>query len=653
MAWYNKYRPANFAAASGQTLVKKVLQNSVKSVFSVNPKVKHAYLFSGPRGTGKTSLARIFAKAINCNDQKSTDQGEACGVCDVCKNGQIDIIELDAASNTGIDNIRDLIEAANTPPFISRYKVYIIDEVHMLSKAAMNALLKTLEEPPSYIVFLMATTDPEKILTTILSRVTHLKLINHSLSDISKLLLSICKQENQVVEIDAIELIAKMAAGGLRDAINLLETVTNYGLEKYTEAEVAQILGVLPSHRLQELADSFLSVDFLDLKENIAIFEDLGTDPELLLAQLLDYLLTASLESYLDPKSIFNSKIYKELIQVLADLLSQNLAVASIKSALILIKLKLSGSHDSDQLAQKSGQKPSQKTAISMASEISTESIPLSNVGNFTDNFTDPTPKTHISEDIPKILEPEIDVQTTNTVTLPKLENGEVVQSDFMSLVNSSLKTDKTAPGKIKMLFGLLAFQDSDTVYLFAPSKIAITPLKSTDVNTWLLNLIHQNYGQNFSLKIVLDDDLEYQKIKNLIQKPTKPNLELGMKLADQAVPEPKQSDTIFESNLVDRPDAKPEPQSKALNQKIAEVASESNLEQNSEQDQNFKISDFYYLYGPLKDGTFPAGMKLLPKDGIKPKETKEVINKATEYITQSPAKVDHWQSELDDLDLE
>jgi DNA polymerase-3 subunit gamma/tau len=146
MAWYNKYRPSNFAQTSGQSLVKRVLQNSVKTIFSPNPKVKHAYLLSGPRGTGKTSLARIFAKSVNCLDRDFIEKnGEACGVCDVCKNGQIDIIELDAASNTGIDNIRDLIEAANTPPFISRYKIYIIDEVHMLSKSAMNALLKTLE----------------------------------------------------------------------------------------------------------------------------------------------------------------------------------------------------------------------------------------------------------------------------------------------------------------------------------------------------------------------------------------------------------------------------------------------------------------------------------------------------------------------------
>ena len=629
MAWYNKYRPANFAQASGQVLVKKVLQNSVKSVFSSNPKVKHAYLFSGPRGTGKTSLARIFAKAINCTDQKSTDLGEACGICDVCKNGQIDIIELDAASNSGVDNIRELIEAANTPPFISRYKIYIIDEVHMLSKAAMNALLKTLEEPPSYIVFLMATTDPEKILTTILSRVTHLKLINHSLGDISKLLLEICGKENQVVDPAAINLIAKMAAGGLRDAINLLETVTNYGLDTYAETEVAQILGVLPSFRLQELADAFLSSDLSALKVNIATFEDLGVDPELLLSQLLDYLLTLSLENYLEPKNHIDSHQYKDLIQVLADLLSQNLAVASIKSALILIKIRLGDDYGELAPSNENKQKPKSISQPVLLNQTESSTLSGSSEGTKTAQFQN-IPEPNLNQN----QAPEPVTQNIPNSSLAKSLNGEVIQSDFMSLVDSNLRTDKTAPGKIKMVFGLLAFQDTDTIYLYAPSKIAIMQLKSPDVNKWFLKLVQENYGQNFGLKIVLEEDMEFGKIKDLIQKPSK-SAPVAAQNGKTTVNE--HTNPAPKLGVEPKPESKPEP--KVLDTPLQEASNP-----------DFKLSDFYYLYGPLKDGSVPEGMKLLSEKVATSQITQNTENAEN---TQLNSKIDHWQSELDDLDLE
>lgn len=235
MAWYNKYRPQTFREVVGQELVKQVLENSLKS-----GKIKHAYLFCGPKGTGKTTLARIFAHQVN----STTEIPES----------RIDIFEMDAASNTSIEDIRQLIDNAQKPPLVGKYKIYIIDEVHMLSKPAMNALLKILEEPPAYLIFLLCTTNPEKLIPTVLSRLTKLTLTNHSVENIVQRLKFIAEQESMDIDVEALELIAKRSNGGQRDAINLLETVYSYGLAKYTKQVVGQILGLVPEDLLEQVA---------------------------------------------------------------------------------------------------------------------------------------------------------------------------------------------------------------------------------------------------------------------------------------------------------------------------------------------------------------------------------------------------------------
>lgn len=600
MAWYNKYRPSNFTQASGQTLVKKVLQNSVKTVFSPNPKVKHAYLLSGPRGTGKTSLARIFSRSVNCLDRVLVEKdGEACGVCDVCKNGQIDIIELDAASNTGIDNIRDLIEAANTPPFISRYKIYIIDEVHMLSKAAMNALLKTLEEPPLYIVFLMATTDPDKILGTILSRVTHLKLVNHTLEDISNLLIKISKLENLVIETEAINLISKISKGGLRDAINLLETVSNYNLEHYGESEVAEILGVLPSTRLENLAKNLTFETFKELKEAINEFETLGSDPETLLSQLLDYLLSFTLENYLKTE-ILNQQ-YNDLIKVLADILSNHLALGSIQSALTLVKIRL-----------ESPLRPSQTQASKAVHTKDFEG--KKHTVEFEEKQNEPAPIIKKITQIDNILtleKPAESIQPNPLKSNDQSFDG-VRVSDFGSLIESNL-SDPDFPMMLKTFWqNIQAFEDENTLYLYLPNKTFILPLKSSKVTQWMKNLTAKNHSQTKSIVVVTDDDSTFEKIKDLLT--------------------PKKNHSIKEElEQIDKTPIIPfQPKEIKLEVKTA-VDTDTDK-------QVFQVSDFYYLYAALPDGTIPAGMKLLSKQPI---------------LSADNSKIEHWGNELEDLDLE
>jgi DNA polymerase-3 subunit gamma/tau len=224
---YRKYRPQRFAEVVGQTPVTTAVRNAVRDA-----RVGHAYLFSGPRGTGKTTMARLLAKALNCTAR--TSDGDACGVCDNCvgvANGRfLDLFELDAASNNGVEAMRDLTESVHLglgPT--STYKVYLIDEVHMLSTGASNALLKTLEEPPAHVVFVLATTSPEKVLPTIRSRTQHYDFTLYSLDEIAGHLARVCEQEGVAADADALEILARAAAGSMRDALSLLDQAIAHG----------------------------------------------------------------------------------------------------------------------------------------------------------------------------------------------------------------------------------------------------------------------------------------------------------------------------------------------------------------------------------------------------------------------------------------
>ena len=239
LALYRRYRPNDFESLIGQDHIVKTLVNQIKT-----DRIGHAYLFTGTRGTGKTSAAKIFAKAINC---QSPINGSPCGKCDCCVALQdvsnIDVIEIDVASNNGVNEIRDLREKVQYPPVSCRYKVYIIDEVHMLTGAAFNALLKTLEEPPKHVVFILATTEAHKIPATILSRCMRFdfRLIPTEMiaSQISKIYDEIGKE----YESEAIMAIASAGEGSMRDALSIADTALSYGEGKLTYDEVAEILG--------------------------------------------------------------------------------------------------------------------------------------------------------------------------------------------------------------------------------------------------------------------------------------------------------------------------------------------------------------------------------------------------------------------------
>ena len=240
LSFYNKYRPQSFSEVVGQKVIVKTLKNSLKT-----KKISHAYLFCGPRGTGKTTMARLFAKSLNC-EEGIGNQCLKCSSCQKIKDGNHpDVVEIDAASNSTVDSVRNLIENISYQPILSRYKVYIIDEVHNMSNSAFNALLKTLEEPPSFVIFILATTEPQKILPTILSRVQRYDFSKVSNEDIFLNLKRVLDMEKIPYEDEALKEISYLADGGVRDSLSLLEQAVSYCDKKVNLKDIYSLFGIL------------------------------------------------------------------------------------------------------------------------------------------------------------------------------------------------------------------------------------------------------------------------------------------------------------------------------------------------------------------------------------------------------------------------
>ena len=308
-ALYRKYRPSNFDEVVGQTHIIQTLKNAI-----VQNRIAHAYLFCGPRGTGKTSIAKIFAKTLNCTNS----QDAPCGICENCKmaaNGSHpDIIEIDAASNNGVDEVRNLIDKVKYAPMQGKYKIYIIDEVHMMTSGAFNALLKTIEEPPAHVIFIFATTEPNKVLPTIISRCQRFDFNKVSVNDIKYRLSVVCKNEGIEIDQDGLTLIAQLADGGMRDALSILDQCVAYCTSHIDVNDIRKIYGVITSEDIGQLFSSVYKKDVDSFIKDIQKYSDMGMDIKRLTADFIHMLKDSLILDYSENSTLV-SDMNKDMIR--------------------------------------------------------------------------------------------------------------------------------------------------------------------------------------------------------------------------------------------------------------------------------------------------------------------------------------------------
>ena len=349
-ALYRTYRPQTFDEVAGQKQIIQTLKNAIKE-----NKIAHAYLFTGPRGTGKTTMAKLLAKALNC----TSENFKPCDNCDNCKaisEGSFpDVIEIDAASNNGVDEVRSLIDKVKYAPINGKYKVYIIDEVHMMSQGAFNALLKTLEEPPAHVIFVLATTEPHKVLPTILSRCQRFDFGRISSSDIKERVKTILEVENISYEEGALDLVCELCDGGMRDALSILDQTIAYAGESIGVMDIREIYGIVSNEEKLEFIQNIVDSKHQELLNKINECDEKGIDLARLTNNLIDLLkemvIYKSSNSFRGLKilnennslivdKISNKKMF-EMIDVLVDTLSSYRKAGSQKALFEIACLKM------------------------------------------------------------------------------------------------------------------------------------------------------------------------------------------------------------------------------------------------------------------------------------------------------------------------
>ena len=480
-ALYRTYRPQTFDEVAGQEHIVKTLKNALAT-----GKIAHAYLFAGPRGTGKTTMAKLFAKALNCEQ----GIGHQCNECKNCvsiiEGNHPDVLELDAASNNGVDEIRELIDKVKYGTILGRYKVYIIDEVHMLSAGAFNALLKTLEEPPEHVIFILATTEPHKILPTILSRCQRYDFTKVSEVDIKERLKAILLNENVEYVEDAVELIVSLADGGMRDALSILEKVLAYSNNRLIVEDVLNIFALESKEEKIKLLKSIVNHDMSDVLSRLNNYVTKGTDIKRLSEDLL---------SILKDIVIYNSSNIGNYLESLKEEEASDLAkYISNEKALMMIDILLSAIKDYKNV-----------TSINPLFEITL--IKLTSLETTATQKVIEQPKVEEKVVVKEVIKPVIEKPIEVKVETPKIKDT-ILEENSEKLEGARVLSDNI--DKIENVIYLKDAEQEDSFAISDELMVQVMAISKKEIKSELVDgwknikklSTHETYGKAATLLI-------------------------------------------------------------------------------------------------------------------------------------------------------
>lgn len=517
-ALYRKYRSQTFGQLVGQQVVARTLRQAVEQ-----DKISHAYLFSGPRGTGKTSVAKIFAKAMNCPNQVNGEPCNDCYICEAITNGSLeDVIEIDAASNNGVDEIRDIRDKSTYAPSLAKHKVYIIDEVHMLSTGAFNALLKTLEEPTENVVFILATTELHKIPATILSRVQRFEFKSIKLPDIVHHLESILATEGITYEADAVQIIAQRAEGGMRDALSILDQALSLTAgSELTTAIAEEITGSISLAALDQYVAAILDHDATAALDQLAIIFDNGKNMARFVTDLLQYLrdllIVQTGGENTHASDLFSANLSADQARLFALIDQATTSLADIKNSL---QPRIYTEMMTIKLAEMTGQTATSATVevpsnvLAQLEELKKEVAQLKQeVAQAGDNLSSSKPPVTRPTKSNKAY--RVDRNKVNAILQEAVENPELARTNLIRLQNAWGEIIESLGGADKaLLIGSqpVAANENHAILAFESAFNAEQTMKRDNLNTMFGNILSNAAG--FSPEILAISLEEWTKIR-------------------------------------------------------------------------------------------------------------------------------------------
>ncbi len=502
-ALYRAYRPKNFEDVIDQEHIVRTLKNQIE-----NDNIGHAYLFTGTRGTGKTSTAKIFARAVNCTNGDDHNPCNECDVCnDILRDNIMDVVEIDAASNNSVDDIRELRENVKYSPTKAKYKVYIIDEVHMLSQGAFNALLKTLEEPPEYIIFILATTEPHKIPATILSRCQRFDFKRVSVNGITNRMKMICDNENIEYEEKALNLIARNSQGALRDALSILDQCISFGGSKVSYDDVIDLLGTVNIDQLFDLAQCIINQDTSESIRSLNEFVMWGKDIRNLLNDLIDHF-----------RNIMICKVSKDVedIMSLPEEIIAKLRIQAYELSIDeLIRVINLLSDAQDKIKVSSNPRVLAEITFMKIAQPRFEDIEealLKRIENLENKIDSGNIKVNVSNETVQNISEE--TNNTEPVEYEKIisEDVKIIENSWTKIRNK-IKEDKES--KQMPVYFLLGDVNNfnvynNTLYLIYGSGFEFAKKRLSEANTimYIEKIIRETINRSFNVKIVLESEV-------------------------------------------------------------------------------------------------------------------------------------------------